>query len=70
MERVDAKTAGYMELPGAEKDGNCVRVKVNGGISQKLGCCNLFQHQTGEAKQFRCGTCEYARAYGERWFGG
>ena len=62
MERVDAKIAGYMELPGAQKDGDCVRVKVTGGISHKLGCCNLFEwEKRGPAKLFSCGTCEYVR---------
>ena len=57
--RISAKQAGYMELPGAEKDGDCRKVEVKGGISQKLGCCNLFELGKDAEKQFRCGTCEY-----------
>ena len=68
MDRVDSKIAGYMELPGAQKDGDCVRVKVSGGISKVLGCCNLFEYQEGEPKRFSCGTCEYVRDRGARKF--
>lgn len=57
--RISAKQAGYMELPGAKKDGDCRKVEVEGGISQKLGCCNLFEQGKGAENQFRCGTCEY-----------
>ena len=58
MEKVSAKTAGYMELDGAKKDAGCERVNVEGGVSSELGCCNLFGPEKS-AKQFRCGTCEY-----------
>jgi hypothetical protein len=57
-----------MELPGATKDGDCVRVKVAGGISKRLGCCNLFEFDKGRAKLFSCGTCEYVRDRGARKF--
>jgi len=67
MDRTDSKIAGYMELSGAVKDGDCVRVKVAGGISKKLGCCNLFEPDKG-ARLFSCGTCEYAREKGARQF--
>jgi hypothetical protein len=67
MERIDSKIAGYMELSGAQKDGDCVRVKVANGISQRLGCCNLFEPDKG-AKLFSCGTCEYSRERGARKF--
>ena len=66
MDRVDGKIAGYMELPGAEKDGDCVRVQVPGGVSGKLGCCNLFEWDHNTGKLFSCGTCEYIRAKGLR----
>lgn len=58
--RVPAETAGYMELSGATKDGECERVEVTGGVSSKLGCCNLFDPEDN-AKKFACGTCEYIR---------
>lgn len=60
--RVDAKTAGYMELSGAQKDADCNKVNVKSGVSSQLGCCNLFQPQGGDTKKFSCGTCEYERA--------
>lgn len=55
--RVSADAAGYMELDGARKDADCNTVDVPGGVSSKLGCCNLFDPQQG-AQMFRCGTCE------------
>lgn len=57
-QRVSALAAGYMELGGATKDAECKKVKAEGGVSQELGCCNLFEPEAG-AKTFRCGTCEY-----------
>lgn len=54
--RMSAKSAGYMELDGAEKDGDCEIVKVEGGVSSDKGCCNYFKPEKG-AKQFKCGTC-------------
>jgi hypothetical protein len=57
-ERIGAVPASYMELEGAEKDGDCRIVEVLGGISQKLGCCNLFDPEK-DAQVFSCGTCEY-----------
>lgn len=58
-ERVSARVAGYLELPGASKDADCSRVKVSGGVSRALGCCNLFGWDSGAVKKFSCGTCEY-----------
>lgn len=55
--RVDAKTAGYMEFDGAVKDADCERVRVTGGVSSDLGCCNLFGKT--EVKKFSCGTCKF-----------
>jgi hypothetical protein len=56
--KLDADFAGYMELEGAEKDGDCKIVNVEGGISKELGCCNLF-HKIAGAKKFSCGNCKY-----------
>jgi hypothetical protein len=55
--RVSAQTAGYMELDGARKDGDCYLVQVKGGVSFMLGCCNLFNPD--KAKQFQCGSCTH-----------
>ena len=59
--RLTAAQAGYMELSGAKKDGDCRKVAVEGGISQELGCCNEFQPESGETQRFRCGDCEYVK---------
>jgi len=58
-QRISERAAGYMELAGAQKDGDCQVVEVDGGISQDLGCCNVFGLKSGKPKEFRCGTCEY-----------
>ena len=50
-----------MELRGAVKDGGCALVNVEGGVSKALGCCNLFEPESEDADEFRCGTCEYLR---------
>lgn len=57
--RMTAAAAGYMELAGAEKDGDCHKVDVDDGISTKLGCCNEFEPKSRAVQQFRCGRCEY-----------
>ena len=57
--RVSAQAAGYMELEGAVKDGDCKIVSVRGGISKKLGCCNLFKPARRSVKEFRCGMCKF-----------
>jgi hypothetical protein len=59
--RLSAGQAGYMELVGAVKDGDCRKVEVKGGISQELGCCNEFQPEAKSTKKFSCGTCEYLK---------
>jgi hypothetical protein len=59
--RLSAKEAGYMELAGAVKDGDCERVNVPGGISQELGCCNVFQPEASDTKKFSCGTCKFEK---------
>ncbi len=56
--RVSERAAGYMELEGAAKDADCETVDVPGGVSSRLGCCDLFAPEPG-AKKFTCGTCEY-----------
>lgn len=52
--RATPEEAGYMELDGAQKDGDCVL--VSGGVSSGKGCCNLFDPAQG-AQAFSCGTC-------------
>ena len=59
--RKSAEEAGYMELRGAGKDGDCSEVKVPGGISREKGCCNEFEPQSDDTEVFSCGTCEYKR---------
>ena len=66
QKRIDERAAGYLELPGAVKDGDCQVVEVAGGISQDLGCCNLFGLKGGAEKLFSCGTCEYVTGQGEQ----
>lgn len=56
--RMSPEAAGYMELEGADKAGDCGKVRVTGGVSKKLGCCNEFNPQSG-VKEFRCGTCTH-----------
>jgi hypothetical protein len=56
--KLDKDYAGYMELAGAKKDGDCKIVFVDGGISKDLGCCNLY-HPVDGAKKFNCGQCKY-----------
>jgi hypothetical protein len=58
--RVSSVAAGYMELEGAKKDGECAIVEVKNGVSRDLGCCNLFGPKKSVTK-FSCGTCEYVR---------
>jgi hypothetical protein len=57
--RLSANTVDYTELPGAKKDADCRHVQVPDGVSTQLGCCNDFEYEEGNPKQFRCGTCEY-----------
>jgi hypothetical protein len=58
-EKVSELAAGYMELAGAKKDGNCRIVDVSGGISKELGCCNLFRPESAKVSKFSCGTCHF-----------
>lgn len=57
--RLTAKQVDYMELTNARKDGDCKKVKVRGGISLQLGCCNIFDPEGPHVQTFRCGSCEY-----------
>ncbi len=59
QEKVSAEAAGYMELAGAKKDGDCKIVDVGGGISKELGCCNLFKPRNTKTNKFSCGTCHF-----------
>lgn len=61
--RIMATAAGYMELDGARKDGDCQVVEAPGGISRDKGCCNNFWPPT--AKAFKCGACDYVAGAGE-----
>ena len=60
-ERMDGEDAGYMELQGAAKDADCSKVKVQGGVSSELGCCNEFEPRFEGVREFSCGTCEYVK---------
>jgi len=57
--RANEHSAGYMELSGATKNAECEIVEVNGGVSSKLGCCDLFWPENEQTKVFSCGTCEF-----------
>ncbi len=57
--RANEHSAGYMELNGATKDADCEIVEVDGGVSSKLGCCDLFWPENKQTKKFSCGTCEF-----------
>jgi hypothetical protein len=59
--RISASKAGYMELIGAKKDGDCRKVDVSAGVSLERGCCNLFYPELRTTKVFSCCTCEYQK---------
>lgn len=59
--RMPASAAGYMELRGAKKDGDCHIVKVEGGISKARGCCNEFKPESHFTTKFSCGTCRFEK---------
>lgn len=61
LDRMTDKQAGYMELEGAKKEGDCRKVAVQGGVSFQLGCCNEFEPESKTVKQFKCGNCEYRK---------
>lgn len=56
--KVDQQTAGYMELDGAQKSGDCDLVQVDGGVSGEKGCCNLYSPVEG-ASEFECAQCTH-----------
>jgi len=57
--RISYEAAGYMELAEAEKDSDCAKVSVPGGVSSELGCCNFYEPQAKFTKSFKCGVCDY-----------
>jgi hypothetical protein len=57
--KLPQEQAGYMELAGAQKDGQCSKVNVEGGVSLDLGCCNEFQPQDESVDKFCCGECKF-----------
>ena len=57
--RISSADAGYMELTNARKDADCKKVRVRGGISLALACCNRFEPDGAHVQSFKCGTCEY-----------
>jgi hypothetical protein len=57
--RISESEAGYLELPGATKDGDCNVVEVQGGISKGRGCCNSFKWASEDVEGFKCGECKY-----------
>ena len=57
--RISAKQAEYMELYGAEKEGDCRKVKVSGGISKARGCCDYYDPETEKTNIFNCGHCSH-----------
>lgn len=59
-DRVAGENAGYMELEGAKKDGDCHLVRVHNGISKELGCCSIYEPRKG-ADEFNCGHCIHER---------
>jgi len=62
--KIPSAEAGYMELSGAKKDAQCVKVEVAGGVSRELGCCNKFEPANRSVDRFNCGHCEYVRSIG------
>jgi hypothetical protein len=59
--RTTARAAGYMELDGAVKTGDCNAVEVKGGVSGEKGCSNLFDPIKG-ATEFECEQCKHFRS--------
>ena len=55
----DSPEVDYQELKGAWKDADCTVVKVPGGVSKELGCCNKWERANEGVQEFKCGTCEY-----------
>ncbi len=61
--RIPASKAGYMELVGAKKDGDCRKVNVSGGVSLERGCCNEFERESRYTTKFSCGTCTFQKPF-------
>ncbi len=59
MSKIPSAQAGYMELVGAKKDGDCSKVEVAAGVSLERGCCNNFAPEDANVTGFKCGNCEY-----------
>ena len=57
--KIPEAQAGYMELAGAEKDGDCSKVAIPEGVSLDRGCCNYFEPQDENTDTFSCGNCKY-----------
>jgi hypothetical protein len=62
--KIPEAQAGYMELQGAVKDGDCSHVDVEGGVSLDRGCCNEFEPQDEQTDTFSCGNCKYGSEQG------
>lgn len=58
VQKMTPQEAGYLELPGAQKDAQCDIVDVPGGVSSQKGCCNSFRAQP-DAQGFNCGSCTH-----------
>jgi hypothetical protein len=43
-------------------DADWRTAEVKEGLSSELGCCNKFEPENEEVKQFRYGNCEYLTA--------
>ena len=63
-DRIPAHTAGYMELVGPDKDADCRKVEVKGGVASNRGCCNHFEPKTPQVESFHCGECEFRKGKG------
>lgn len=61
--KISEQQAGYLELEGAQKDADCTKVQVQGGISKDKGCCSIIGPVDG-AEYFNCGSCKYLDASG------
>lgn len=62
--KIPEAQAGYMELAGAQKDGDCSKVEVEGGVSLDRGCCNEFQPEDESTDTFSCGNCKFGSEQG------
>jgi hypothetical protein len=58
--KTSAAAAGYMELAGAEKDGQCDVVEVAGGVSLDSGMCRKLFDAESDADEFCCDDCTHS----------